>query len=204
LQELYWKADKPAIGALAFWEDTMRYLYLPRLKNRRVLEQAIVKGAASRDFFGTAYRQHEGTFDGFKLSDANIQLDDTLLLIEPETAKQYEAAQVAPPTPAPALGNTTAPTQPGTAQLPITPSTPGGVLKAHAFIGTAEVNASTAKMRLVQIAEEIISILAGDAHATVKVSVEITADFPEGVSDHIKRAISENATSLGFKNKTWE
>ena len=72
------------------------------------------------------------------------------------------------------------------------------------FIGTAEVNASTAKMRLVQITEEIISILAGDSHATVKVSVEITADFPEGVSDHIKRAISENASSLGFKNKTWE
>ena len=204
LKELYWKADKPAIGALAFWEDTMRYLYLPRLKNLRVLEQAIVKGAASRDFFGTAYGQHEGTFDGFKLSDANIQLDDTLLLIEPETAKQYEAAQVAPPTPPPTVGGTTAPTQPGTAQFPITPPTPGGALKAHAFIGTAEVNASTAKMRLVQIAEEIISILAGDAHATVKVSVEITADFPEGVSDHIKRAISENATSLGFKNKTWE
>ena len=48
------------------------------------------------------------------------------------------------------------------------------------------------------------SVPAGDAHATVKVSVEITADFPEGVSDHIKRAISENATNLDFKNKAWE
>jgi hypothetical protein len=34
--------------------------------------------------------------------------------------------------------------------------------------------------------------------------VEITADYPEGVSDQIKRAVSENATSLGFKNRTWE
>jgi hypothetical protein len=34
--------------------------------------------------------------------------------------------------------------------------------------------------------------------------VEINADFPEGVSDHIKRAVSENAISLSFKNKTWE
>ena len=183
----------------------MRYLYLPRLKTLRVLEQAIVKGAASRDFFGTAYGQHEGTFDGFKLSDANIQLDDTLLLIEPETAQQYEAAQVA--TSIKVTGTEgTATTQTGTTTTDCgtTPPTPGGVLKAHAFIGTAEVNASTAKIRLVQIAEEIISVIAGDAHATVKVSVEITADFPEGVSDHIKRAISENATSLGFKNKTWE
>jgi hypothetical protein len=38
----------------------------------------------------------------------------------------------------------------------------------------------------------------------VPVSVEITADFPAGVSDHIKRAVSENANSLRFKNKTWE
>ncbi len=211
LKELYWKADKPAIGALAFWEDTMRYLYLPRLQNRRVLEQAIVKGAASRDFFGTAYGQHAGTFDGFKLSDANIQIDDTLLLIEPETAQHYEADHIAPPTSAPTFGGAveptqsyTTPTRSGTTLPPITPPTPGGAPKAHVFIGTAEVNAATAKMRLVQIAEEIISVLAGDAHATVKIRVEIIADFPDGVSDHIKRSISENATSLGFTNKTWE
>ena len=59
-------------------------------------------------------------------------------------------------------------------------------------------------MRLVQITEEIISVLTSDSHASVKVSVEISADFPEGVSDQIKRAVSENATSLGFKNKNWE
>ena len=33
----------------------MRYLYMPRFKNRDVLAQAIRAGAASRDFFGTAY-----------------------------------------------------------------------------------------------------------------------------------------------------
>lgn len=210
LQELYWKADKPAIGALAFWEDTLRYLYLSRLKNRSVLEQAIVKGAASKDFFGTAYGQHEGKFDGFKLGDANVQLDDTLLLIEPDTAKLYEAAQVAPPTPVTDSGDAPPTKTPGTAPTTIAekpttiPSASVGVPKAHAFIGTVEVNAATAKMRLVQIAEEIINVLASDAQSSVKVSVEITAEFPDGVSDQIKRAVSENATSLGFKNKAWE
>ena len=49
LQTLYWKADKPSLGAMAFWEDTLRYIYLPRLKDSRaVLEQAIIKGAASK------------------------------------------------------------------------------------------------------------------------------------------------------------
>ena len=199
LKELYWKADKPAVGALAFWEDTLRYLYLPRLKTRSVLAQAIVKGAGSRDFFGTAYGQHEGKFDGFKLGDANVQLDDTLLLIEPEAAKQYEAAQATLPPPVPPdSGDEHRYRHVRAAALhanrgPSTPPHRGGAPKAHTFIGTVEVNAATAKMRLVQIAEEIISVLASDSQANVKVSVEITADFPAGVSDQIKRAVSENA-----------
>ena len=40
--------------------------------------------------------------------------------------------------------------------------------------------------------------------ASVQVRLEISADFPEGVSDQIKRAVSENASSLSFRNKTWE
>jgi hypothetical protein len=81
---------------------------------------------------------------------------------------------------------------------------PGPNSKPHAFIGTADVNAATAKMRLVQIADEIISVLASDSQATVKVSVEISAEFPKGVTDQIKRAVSENAKSLSLKNADWE
>ena len=57
---------------------------------------------------------------------------------------------------------------------------------------------------MIQIAEEVINVLTSDAQANVNVCVEITAEFPNGVSDQIKRAVSENASSLGFKNKTWE
>jgi hypothetical protein len=75
----------------------MRYLYLPRLKSRDVRAQAIIKGAVSRDFFGTAYGAHEGKFDGFKLGNASVQLDDTLLLIEPEAALAYEETNQSKP-----------------------------------------------------------------------------------------------------------
>src|ERR1017187_10149881 len=69
-----------------------RYLYLPRLKGRHTLEEAIIKGAGSKDFFGTAYAQAGDIFEGFKLGDANVQVDNTLLLIEPEAAKKYETS----------------------------------------------------------------------------------------------------------------
>jgi hypothetical protein len=213
LAELYWKPEKTAVLAMAFWDDTMRYLYLPRLRSRSVLEQAVAKGAASRDFFGTAYGQQEGKFDGFKLGDANVQFDGTLLLIEPEAAAAYEAAHFAPARPTPDAGGAAPQATPSvgrskssTRLLAAGGAAPAtiGAPAAATFIGTADVKAATAKMRLVQIAEEIINLLASDPQATVTVTLEIAAEFPNGVSETIRRAVAENAASLGFKNKTWE
>jgi hypothetical protein len=59
-------------------------------------------------------------------------------------------------------------------------------------------------MKLITLADEVIALLASDPNATVKVSVEISADFPKGAPDHIRRGVSENAAQLGFKAKDWE
>jgi len=169
-----------------------------------VLAQAISKGAASRDFFGTAYGQHEGKFDGFKFGDANVQLDDTRLLIEPGAADAYEKANQPEPIPAPSGGPgpvPPGPTPPGPTPPGPTPPVPA---KAKSFHGNVTINATTAKMRLVQVAEEIIAALAADPNAEVKISVEIQANFPNGAQDQTKRAVSENARTLGFKNADWE
>ena len=239
LRDLYWKAEKPFAGALVFWEDTLRYLYLPRLKNRSVLEQAIVKGAAVRDFFGTAYGAIGDVYQGFQWGDANVQVDDTLLLIEPDAAQRY-AGQLAagaagdevhsapgvqggagsrPGEPgsvldaggqsvaAPGIVYPSGATEAGSPSQALHEPRPGGAAyatRAHTFIGTVDVNAAAAKLRLVEIADEIISLLAGDPQAKVRVTVEINAEFTHGVADSVKRAVAENAASLGFRNRTWE
>ena len=214
LKEFYWKADKPAKKAAEFWEDTLRYLYLPRLKDRGVLAQAIVKGASTGDFFGTAYGEHDGKFDGFKLGDSNVQFDDTLLLIEPEAAKAYEVANrppvvspgPTPPGPIPPRPTPPGPIPPGaTPPGPISPGpVPIPVPKAKSFHGSADVAPAAAKMRLVQIAEEIIALLAADPNAEVKVRIEIQANFSNGAADQTKRAVSENAKTLNFNTAEWE
>ena len=66
------------------------------------------------------------------------------------------------------------------------------------------MNATLAKSQLNTIAEEIIALLAADPTATVRVSLEINADFEGGVSDTTKRGVSENATNLRFKASVWE
>jgi hypothetical protein len=179
-------------------------------KDRAVLADAIRTGAACRDFFGTAYGQHDGSFDGFRFGSENIQLDGTLLLIEPEAAKQYEAAHSKPEAaPQDMTGTNVAPPQPGRGGLGEVGSDSGGEKaggppQPKSFRGIAEVAPATAKMRLVEIADEILSVLISDPNAQVKVTLEIDAGFPDGAKDHIKRAVSENAVSLGLKNAEWE
>lgn len=199
LNQLYWKADKPTAKAADFWEDTLRYLYLPRLKDKAVIAQAINKGAGTRDFFGTAYGLKEGKFEGFKLGDSNVQFDDTLLLIEPGAAAAYEAANrpvtvIPPVTPVPVPIVTTTTT---------TTTTSSTAPKAKSFHGSAEVSAAAAKMRLVQIADEVIAALAADPNAEIKVRIEISANFANGAQDQTKRAVSENAKTLGFGTAEW-
>ncbi|KAA6181496.1 ATP-binding protein, partial [Thiohalocapsa marina] len=213
LKELYWTDAQRTASAAQFFEDSLRYLYLPRFKTREVLIQAIRTGTTSRDFFGTAYGQDGETLEGFQFGGGEVVFDDTLLLIEPEAARAYEAAhQAKPVSPDPGTAVTT-PTPPGTPDTVIPPvqppptSPPGAgkdTPKSKAFYGSAEVPVATAKMRLVQIADEIIAVLCSDPNATVKLSVEIAATFPDGVSDSVKRAVSENARSLDIKIADWE
>ena len=59
-------------------------------------------------------------------------------------------------------------------------------------------------MKMAEVADEIIQLLTSDPNATLRVTLEISADFPDGASDQIKRAVSENANSLDFKSQNWE
>ena len=211
LKELYWKGGREAVEAKQFWEDSLRYLYLPRLRSRSVLEDVVRKGASSRDFFGTAYGKTGDKYEGFQFG-SGASFDDTLLLVDPTAAAAYEEANKAP---APAVGGGTG-GEPGTpvgvsgatiaVVPPVVPGT-GGMTptkRYRVFRGAVGVNSTLAKSQLNKIAEEVIALLTSDPNATVSVTLEIDAEFDRGVEDGLKRSVSENAGSLGFKTKDWE
>lgn len=223
LQELYWKNSTVAVPAQTFWEDSQKFYYLPRLRNRQVLEKAVRAGAASQDFFGCAYGQKEDGFEGFQFGRGTVQVDGTLLLIEPAAARAYAEKlaalrlaeeQKAPEqytnhatastpdareTP-PQIRTSTTSTQSSTAPLTTTAATP----HANAFHGCAEISAGAAKAKLMEMVDEIIAVLAQDPNAEIRVNLEIHADYPGGASDQIKRAVTENAKMLNLKMAQWE
>jgi predicted AAA+ superfamily ATPase len=212
LKEFYWKSDEPTARAMAVWDDTQKYLYMPRLKGKDVISKTIRHGAASGDFFGIAYGKASDGYTGFSLADGNVQFDDTLLLIEPSSARAYQAAKAAQAvvvTSEPGATNPTGgtgvnePTPPPFAPPSPTPQ-PAAAPKASVFYGTAEISAATAKMRLIQLADEIIANLVADPNAQVTVTLEISAKFDGGARDSTRRTVSENAAALKLKSADWE
>jgi predicted AAA+ superfamily ATPase len=211
LKDLYWKNGKDAVEAKQFWEDSLRYLYLPRLRNRPVLENVIRKGAATRDFFGTAYGKTGTKYEGFQLGLGGASFDDTLLLIEPAAAVAYEeATKVISPvvdgsslvtTAAPAVSNGN-PTHTKSPALPSATAT-APAKKSRIYHGAIGVTATLAKSQLNTIAEEVIALLASDPNAIVNITLEIAAEYDRGVEDGLKRSVSENADSLGFRTNEW-
>ncbi|MDP1826608.1 MAG: DUF499 domain-containing protein [Archangium sp.] len=213
LAELYWKTDKPHAGALAVWSDMEKYLYLPRLRNRAVFEKAVELGLASTDFFGAAYGEKAGSYEGLKLGEGGAQVDDALLLVEPsvaakqkasrlaESAAQVKAAPTTRGTPAKGSGAVAAAVKAGGTPAPEAPNA------ANRYFATVEIKPGLAKLQLVTLAEEILKLLVEDPNSTVSINVEVSADFPKGASPQLKRAVSENVTQLKmltFKNSNWE
>jgi predicted AAA+ superfamily ATPase len=211
LLDFYWRPDEPAARAQAVWEDTLKYLYMPRLKGRDVLNKTIRTGAASRDFYGIAYGKMADGYDGFSLGAGDVQFDDTLLLIDPATARSYEASLVKPEPPADPTGFSP-PVNGGGVKEPPSSFTPESApqplapvqARAKVFFGSAEIPAATAKMHLLQLADEIIANLVSDPNGEVRVTLEISARFDGGVQDGTRRTVSENAAALKLKSADWE
>ena len=168
----------------------------------------------SQDFFGTAYGETDGKYEGFQLGQGDVTVDDSLLLIEPSVAAEYTAGLAAASVTAEgtyASSNTddvppagsTGPDPAGTPEG-TTPVIAGGQELPKSFHGSVVIDATLAKSTLNKIAEEIISLLTSDPTTDVRITLEIDADFPSGAADNIRRAVSENANSLGFQVKEWE
>ncbi len=214
LADLYWKGATHEVPAKRVWEDMQKYLYMPRLKTRSVLDEVIRSGAASRDFFGIALGTDGTRYAGFQFGAPLPHVDETLLLIDPAYAKEVEAQYRPAPVEVEPVD--------GTGPVVVPPRTRGktgnhvlidgpviggpgaDAPRATHFHGSVKVPAATARMRFVDLDAEILELLRQDPRAEIHVTVEIDVSFPDGSDPKLKSDVTANATSLGFVVKEWE
>lgn len=215
LKTWFWKPDVLEVSALAVWQKTCQYLYLPRLRDEAVFRKTIEVGAGSRDFFGLAYAKEGEKYQGFSFGAGTlIVLDSALFLIEPNTALAYAEAQrvveeaakqkVLYPTGRPEAGNdlsheTETEKLDSVANRTVARSAP-----KRQFYGAIELDPIQAKKQFSDLVDEVILQFTSRPDVKVKIAIEIQAESPAGFDDGLQRAVKENCNVLRFKNAEFE
>jgi hypothetical protein len=206
-----WRGDHVTIKQLV--DDFGRYLYLPRLKDSDVLLGAIRDGFAlltwEQDAFAYAdsYDETAQRYRGLRGAQ-NIAVTDTdvTLLVRPEVARQQMEAETEPTQSVDETPDTTTTTSP--VSEPISqvdsPSGPVAALRPKRYHGTVTLDPTRAGRDASKIADEVLTHLVGLMGSSVRVTLEIEADIPDGAPEHVVRTVTENSRTLKFTSQGFE
>ena len=220
LKQWYLKDGTVDVSALTVWQDSCHYLYLPRIVDNRVFDEALKKGVESEDYFGFAAGRDGERYLGFRFGNpTNINLDDSSLIIDRDhaiayrdmLAKEQQAIHDAADTPTVGGGaiheGSAAPlrAQPtgvigasAGAMSPIQTST------KHSFYGTIDIDPIKAKMDFAILVDEVVQQFTANVGVSVEISVEIRATTNAGFDESLQRTIKENGKVLGFSSVEFE
>jgi len=163
----------------------------------------------------------------------NAMLNAATLLVKPEVAAAQLAEEAAPVAPAvqpampaatmtyaegqsrpnPLIKDTQEQQAPGQGSIPPTPvqvptASPVAALEAvqqlHRFHASVQINERMMARDAGTIMEEVVKHLASLYGAKVKVTLEIEAEMPNGVSESIVRTVMENCRTLRFESQGFE
>jgi len=210
-----WRGNHVSVKQLV--EDFARYLYLPRLRNTKILLSAIQDGVAlitwDRDGFAFAdsFDEQAERYRGLRCCQG-ITLSDTGapgLLVRPDIARgQFEAEAAAKGDPQPGATTTTTggtTTAGGDGSDRTTEGAePTAPPRPKRFHGSATLDTTRVGRDASRIADEVISHLSGLVGAKVRVTIEIEAEIPDGAPDQVVRTVTENSRTLKFTSHGFE
>ena len=210
-----WRGNHVSIKQLC--EDFAQYLYLPRLKNRQVLLDAIAQGISMLQWAedGFAYAQdfdkdrnrYVGLTGGKIIT---VHPDGGNLLVKANVAasqlKVDSAAATVVAETVETIGSTTVP---GVGRSTGKPSVTAPDLttikiQPRRFFGSVKLDPTRLGRDAGKIAEEIISHLVGLQGSNAELTLEIEVRVPDGVPDNVIRTVTENCRTLKFTNAGFE
>jgi hypothetical protein len=223
-----WETGHVRVGEL--WNYYCRHPYLPRLRDRSVLDEGVL-GAATEltweaEAFAVAsgYDEQTSRYSGLCIphADAFGQVTDQTLLVHPALAlaqreterAEREARRTAEPARGEhAGGDTRAGAGQGDHGQPDgrqgsaggSSAVPAEAKPRNArFFGVASINPERYARDLTRLSQEIIQHLASSDDVELEVRVEISARKPGGYSDDKVRAVTENARTLKLETFGFE
>jgi len=208
-----WKGGHVSLGAL--WGLFTQYPYMPRLRDRRVLDAGVVDMPMiwQTDAFALATGFDEGTGryiglwyptpDDRSLAPATT---DSLLLVRPDVASKQIDAETAETGSVAQQTESREPESAGGSTPDAAPATPG-VPKAPSkarFYGVKTLNSDRIAIDFKSIADEVLTPLRAEDGVALTVRVEIEAVADGGFTDGRVRTVSENAKTLKFDQSGFE
>jgi len=214
------------ISVKELWDYYCRYPYLPRLRDREVLDGGIAAGPDEMDWGRTGFALATGydgqRFEGLALPPNSRfgQITDSTLLVRPDLALAQHNADVEAEAKADAAAAAAAAAAGGglvdggsgvsgagtgpdgvTVVVPQpggkTPPPPPGPKNVR-FFGAAKLDPEFYQKSFTKMAQEVIQHLAAVEGVELELSIEITARKPEGFPEDKIRIVSENARVLKF------
>ena len=207
-----WKDGHVSLGSL--WSLYSQYPYMPRLRDRSVLDAGIIDMPMiwQTDAFALAagYDETTGRYAGLWTPDdpnPAPATSDSLLLVRPDIAQNQRAAEPVPSlstSPGPALSSDSVSPRgpvpnPGSPALKLP-----DVTMPTRFYGVKTLNPDKIALDFKNIADEVIAHLRAATSTDLIVRIEIEATDAEGFSEGKIRTVSENARTLKFDQSGFE
>lgn len=202
-----WKDGHVTLGTL--WGLYTQYPYMPRLRDRSVLEAGIFDMPMlwAHDAFALAAGHDDtaGRYIGLWTPADNVSppvATDALLLVRPDVAAR-QIAETAPPMPrVREAGEESGPADTTAVQPRQVVDIVYPAAKTR-FFGAKTLNSDKIALDFKNIAEEILAHLRnGDTNLVVRIEIEATD--PEGFDESKVRTVSENAKTLKFDQAGFE
>ena len=209
-----WRGDHVSVAQL--WDDFTQYLYLPRLRDRSVLEEAVRDGVASiawrADGFAYADAQGSDSPDGEGTRYVGLRAGEGLLapvrgglVVRPGVADAQMAAErvepeVGPEDPRRDGGGDGAPAAESDEPVP----EPAAPALPTRYWGRITLDSLRWTRAAADIADAIVGQLARTDGAKVEITIEVEGTAPEGFDEATQRTVKENAATLKFTADEFE
>ena len=200
LDNLLWK-DSNHIQVKKLWDYLTTYCYLPRLANYEVLESTIKSGLTFDDTFALASSVSEDLYSGLKYNQSifDVYPSDYLVKViaalkqinkENKDAEKNSADRrdVSPD------GNSTS----GVTTVPSEDTVP--TKNDTQFYMSVKLDNTRVIRDLQKYLDEVINHLSSSENCEVELFLEVNAKTPDGFSNEIVRAVSENCVTLKVEN----